>query len=272
MPSDVVTGWDLHQIFAALNPNAKTAPRLAPADPPPTCDGVICGSLDTPIRSVMVCWMLTSANVQRAQALGANAILTHEPTFYTHWDLQRQYDNAPYVAARRDEIDKLGWLVYRVHDCWDLFPDYGVADRWAAALALGPRLGEKSGTCVYEYTAPMPQPDFARRMAAALGVEGVRLAGPDRPVKRVALGVGAWGGWHHLLAGADLGADIFVTGETCEWQVVRYAGDADLPMMVVGHNDSEEPGLKGLADWLAPQVSVPVRYVRTDSCYRVIRP
>jgi putative NIF3 family GTP cyclohydrolase 1 type 2 len=266
-----MTGWDLHHCFASIAPLAKTKPVLDPNADVPTVDGVICGSLDAPVTAVAVCWMLTRANIERVRALGADAVLVHEPVFFHHTDADRPEDAAfANIAQKRALLAELGWLVYRVHDCWDPFPGYGVSDRWAAALGLSPRKGYRDCVGLYETTLTMNMGSFAKQMRDALATDHVRVVGPERPIRRVALGVGACGGWPHLLAAMKLGADIFVAGETSEWQAVRLAEDAGVPMMVVGHTESEEPGMQGLAGWLVPRLSVPVSYVRTAPTYRVL--
>jgi putative NIF3 family GTP cyclohydrolase 1 type 2 len=268
MAGSTITGWGIHRLIAGLNAGANASVAVAPAEPGPTCDGVICGSLDQPITGIVVCWMLTRANMDRVAQGDANMVITHEPTFYTQHDLVRERAETAVPGSKHAALQQLGWLVYRVHDCWDLYPRFGVADRLAAAIGLGGRVAERDGVCLYELAEPVSVDGLAQRAKRELGLEHVRVAGPDRVVRRVAVGVGAWGGWSHLLSAIQAEADVFLTGETCEWQTVRFAEDAGLPMIVVGHSESEEPGIEGLAEWLGARVPVPVRYVRTGPCYR----
>jgi len=65
-----------------------------------------------------------------------------------------------------------------------------------------------------------------------------------------------------------LGADVFVTGETVEWQTVRFALESGLGMVVVGHDNSEEFGMKAMADFLTQHFpDLGVEYIATADPY-----
>ncbi len=55
------------------------------------------------------------------------------------------------------------------------------------------------------------------------------------------------------------GADVLAVGEINEWETCEYARDAisagqKKALIVLGHANSEEPGMKYLAEWLKPLV------------------
>ena len=66
---------ELHEALRALHPV-----------PEPSVDRVVIGSPDAEVRGIGVMWMPTWAALRAAVAQGANVMVVHEPTFYTHWD------------------------------------------------------------------------------------------------------------------------------------------------------------------------------------------
>ncbi|RPH96523.1 MAG: hypothetical protein EHM72_14425, partial [Calditrichaeota bacterium] len=54
---------------------------------PDTVDRIIIGDPDTTVRKIGTCWMSTWDICKKAVNAGVNVLITHEPTFYTHRDL-----------------------------------------------------------------------------------------------------------------------------------------------------------------------------------------
>ena len=52
----------------------------------PTCDGFKCGNPSDECRGIVTTCAASMAVIRKAIELGANLILVHEPTFYTHMD------------------------------------------------------------------------------------------------------------------------------------------------------------------------------------------
>ena len=61
--------------------------------------------------------------------------------------------------------------------------------------------------------------------------------------------------------------DVFVAGEPREWEGPEYVQDAvtagqQKAMIMIGHEPSEDPGMKLCADWLKTFISeVPVEWI-----------
>jgi len=214
-------------------------------------------------------WMATPENVRRASEKGCNLIITHEPTFYNHWDEVTEFAGD---GAYRDKVALLeatGMAVIRIHDLWDRFPEFGIHDSWAKRLGLSKAVRSDEKHTLFQIE-PITLDTFARRVKGRMGVEGVRFAGPpEKAITYVTLGVGAWGGIGNLKMCMELGADVFVTGETSEWQTVRFALESGLGMVVVGHNNSEEFGMSAMAHFLSLHFpDLPVTYIPTADPYR----
>jgi putative NIF3 family GTP cyclohydrolase 1 type 2 len=93
-----------------------------------TCDGLKWGKLDKPVARVAVAWMATLNVIRQAVSQGCDLIIHHEPLFYDHWDRDPRKKSALPAKRKKDLLKRNGITVYRVHDAWDFFPEYGVLD------------------------------------------------------------------------------------------------------------------------------------------------
>jgi putative NIF3 family GTP cyclohydrolase 1 type 2 len=213
--------------------------------------------------------MAVPENIRRAHESGANLIITHEPTFFNHWDETAEFAQDQACKDKVALLEETGMTVIRIHDVWDRFPEFGIHDSWARRLGLTDVVRSDARHTLFKVDTT-PLGSFAGRVKERMGVEGVRFAGPcERPVTHVALGVGAWGGIGNLKMCMALGADVFITGETVEWETVRFALESGMAMIVVGHNNSEEFGMQAMADFLSrrfPALGI-IIYVPTADPY-----
>ncbi len=250
---------DLDRLFQSLLPE-RCAAR--------TCDGLKAGAPSTEITGIAVTWMADLAALREAVRLGLNCVVTHEPTFYNHWDRLDGLADDDQVKAKQELIHGHNLVVYRVHDAWDTFPRHGVLDSWAAALGWTEEIACDGRHKVYRLP-PATLAGIAQRIKSRMGLPGLRVFGdPARFLTRAALGIGAWGQLDDVRDVLALGAECLVTGETCEWQAASYARDAGLSMIAVGHRASENPGLRNLADYLRNRLEeVPVAFLEgEDEC------
>jgi putative NIF3 family GTP cyclohydrolase 1 type 2 len=83
---------------------------------------------------------------------------------------------------------------------------------------------------------------------------------------RIAILPGAAGGRAHLTVLKNEQPDLLIVGEVNEWETAEYVRDANAlgrktSLIVLGHSESEEPGMDWLVSWLQPKVSVKVRNI-----------
>lgn len=255
----MIRARDVDDFFTGLDPEVRKKR---------TCDGFKFGSPDAEVRGIATMWMATPENIRRAHGLGCNLIITHEPTFYNHWDETEEFVDDRAYKDKVALLEETGMTVIRIHDLWDRFPEFGIHDSWAKRTGLSKAVGSDAKHTLFEIE-PTTLEAFARRVQGRMGVTGVRFAGPpEKVVTYVTLGVGAWGGIGNLKACMELEADVFATGETVEWQTVRFALESGMCMVVVGHNNSEEFGLAAMAHFLTQHFpDLPVTYVPTRDPY-----
>lgn len=222
-----------------------------PRDPQQTVDLVIAGDAARPATGVAVTFTATVDVLERAARLGANLVITHEPTFYNHLDETEWLANDPVYRAKQALIERHGLVVWRQHDGVHVHrPD----DILQGMLRIfGWQVIDPSGPSVCE-VAPTTLRNLAAHCRMALQIGPVRIAGdPEMPCSRVGLLPGAWGGRRQIEALMNWGADVVVCGESPEWETCEYVRDArQLGMakglVVLGHANSEEAGMQYYAE------------------------
>src|SRR5205809_681345 len=89
------------------------------AVPEPSVDRIIVGDPATLARGIAVVWMPTWSALRGADALGCNIVVAHEPTFFTHHDLDgfdQAFADVPRKAAaslRQTRDAKRQWVEER---------------------------------------------------------------------------------------------------------------------------------------------------------------
>lgn len=246
--------------------------------PEPSVDRVIVGNPGAVVRGIAVMWTPTWSALREALADGCNVVVAHEPTFFSHLDLdafEGEKSGLSQAAlnamsgtrdAKRRWIEENGMVVIRCHDVLDLMPG-GVADSLARKLGFG-----ESDVLVNEpyyrvvRVAPATRADeLAARLARAFGTigqPGVAFYGdPARKVERLGLGTGyACEPWRFV----ELGADMCVTidDRIKTWIETEWADDAGFPMVVIHHGTSEEWGVHTLRELLAKRYpELPVKLI-----------
>jgi len=247
------------QMFLDKMKNKLGAPHMEQ-----TVDNVICGDPAQELTGIAVTFMATAEVIRKAAAAGVNLILTHEPTFYNHRDDERQLEGITAFAAKKQLLAESGVCVARVHDGMHaVTPDliYAGMEKelgWA-------RYACKDHPKVYTLPARSLR-TLAGELKAALAVDTVRIVGnADIECSRVGFLVGAYslGSFEEgreadsIRMMQELSLDVLVCGELIEWTTCAYVRDAaalgeNRALAIVGHNRSEEAGMKHFADYIKP--------------------
>ena len=268
---------ELHAALRALHPV-----------PEPSVDRIILGSAETEVRGVGVMWMPTWAALRAAAAAGANVMVVHEPTFYTHRDLdefaQEFAGLKPRARAALEEtraakerwIREQGLVVIRCHDVIDAMPG-GVVDSLARALGFSADQAVATGNYrVISLREPRRAAGIARHLArafAALGQPGVAFYGDEnRLVTKLGLGTGyGCDPWRQIELGAEMA--LVIDDRIKVWTEPVWAEDAGYPLAVINHGTSEEWGVRTLAGIFRKQFpQLPVHLVPQGCGYRWITP
>jgi putative NIF3 family GTP cyclohydrolase 1 type 2 len=226
-----------------------------------TVDRIIIGDPETIVKKIGTCWMSTWDACKNAVAAGVNVLITHEPTFYTHRDLDEDPNNflrseftkKQYLAQierKKKWINDNGLVIIRNHDTLDALPERGIP------FALGSFLGFRNSDIiasrtyynVYKFNT-QPASSFARTIAEKLkelGQPGIAFYGdPSREVSSVGIGTG----WIcDPMDYADLKPDVFIAIDDIIRTHIQtvYAEDTGHPLILINHGTSEEMGMRSL--------------------------
>ena len=240
---------------------------VTPLPPEKTCDQLMAGSLSQEVKRIGSTFMATVDVIRKAADLGVNLIITHEPTWFTGRDDTEWLRDDPIYIAKKNLIEETGVAIWRFHDHMHMDQDDGIfrgIDRelgWREyrIKAAGDAPDGLFGGC-YQIPATTLR-ELATFFKKTLAMEVVQIVGdPGQPVRRVgimpgggSLGLGSENMPMRLMAARDL--DLIICGEITEWTLPAYVRDATQlgfakAILVLGHERSEEPGMKHLGDWM----------------------
>lgn len=219
----------------------------SPMERDKTCDGLVFGDGEREVKTVAVTIIASPAVIRRARELGADMILTHEPTFATA--LAGEGD--PIVTAKRALCEEVGIPILRLHDHMH-FTDVdkinlGVLSRIGLA-------GDFDGQKTFTLREPMTAAALITLICERLALRHPRYIGdPDRPVRTLSLLFGAWGDARILSELSRPEVDLAIIGEGCEYSICEYVRDAvelgaPKGLLILGHMGSEKAGMEYLAD------------------------
>lgn len=246
-----------------------------------TVDTFKAGDPSQPVTGVVSTFLPTCEVIETAASMGANLIITHEPTFYNHLDQTEWLEDDPVYAYKRRLLDRHGIAVWRFHDAWHLYEpdgiltgflrklgweDYPVSDadrrNLPSILEIPPQsLSELAAYCKQRLAISHP----------------IQLVGdPEMTCRRVGLMLGAYGGRGQIgfLGGSDI--DVLMVGEINEWETSVYVQDArsmgrSSSLLILGHANSEEPGMEYMVEWLkAALPDVPVHHVASGDPFVLV--
>jgi putative NIF3 family GTP cyclohydrolase 1 type 2 len=222
---------------------------------------------------VATTFMATVDVIRRAIEMGCNLIITHEPTYFTGLDNIDWVKDDPVYKRKKALIDDSKISIWRYHDHMHggnedlsyagLLKDLGWENYLSKAIPQ-PHCYEIPATTVSALVG------FLKK---ALGMKVIQVVGdPKMKCSRVGflVGGGSLGlGREEMPAKLmhDQQLDVMICGEITEWTLSAYINDAaamgfNKAMIVVGHERSEEPGMKELAKRLQPLLkNIPVRFL-----------
>lgn len=211
--------------------------------------GLLLGSLKTEVTGCVISLDATDAAVNTALDLGANLIVTHHPVIFQ--PLRAIYDNSVVSRLARHQIS-----VISAHTNLDLARG-GVNDALCEALNLQevvPFLNKDNLGRIGVLRDDMEITSFASYVKRYLSAHSVTFTPANRPIRRVAVVSGSGG--DYLAAAITSGADALLTGEAKHHEIIA-AINAEFPLVIAGHHDTEAVVLKSLSMRLStafPQV------------------
>lgn len=229
-----------------------------------TVDTFKAGDPDAPVSGIATTFIATFDVLKRAVAGGKNLIITHEPTFWEHRDRTDALAGDPVLAAKQKYIADHGLIIFRFHDHWHMRRPDGIFEGFLRDAGWK-QFETKPGL----YTVPRTTlKALAAELQKKFRTRSVRVIGdPALQATRVAFVPGAAPLPMQMAAIRDDANEVVILGEASEWQVGEFVRDAGLmgrkkAAILLGHVQSEEPGMQECARWLKTFVSeVPIEFV-----------
>jgi len=237
------------------------------------------GNPQTEVKGIVVAFMATQQVLERSVELGANLIITHEGTFFSHHDTKESsYVHDPVYKAKSRFIEESGLAIYRFHDYWHRYEPDGIMEGLIHALDWNDYVTEHLPIAAVVDVQPTKLAQIIEHIKKKLGIRYLRIAG-DLSINcsRIGLLAGYRGGGENaipLFAKYEL--DLMIYGEGPEWETPEYVRDAIYmgrhhALVVLGHSESEQPGMKLLADQLIKiYPGIPVHYMPVDHVFSVV--
>ncbi|WP_308635458.1 Nif3-like dinuclear metal center hexameric protein [Paenibacillus silvisoli] len=243
--------------------------RRADEASPNGADRLLFGDASAEVTGIAVTFMATLEVLEQAHAFGANLVISHEGVFYSHHHVLPVQEEEPVYHAKLEAITSLGLAVYRYHDGVHRQGIDGIMEGLVQALGWEGFVESHEPAAAVVSLPPCTVGELAEHVKRRLGLGMLRAVGnPAMTCSRVGLLVGYRGGGglaiplfeRHRL-------DAVIYGEGPEWETPEYVRDAAhagqaKALLVLGHAESEQPGMRLLADRLADRFpSVPVHFV-----------
>jgi len=233
-----------------------------------TVDTFKAGNPDAPVTGIAVTFMATYDVLGRAVQQGCNFIITHEPTFYEHQEDTSQLDPDPVIEAKRKFIKDNNLTVWRFHDHIHMTEPDGIV---AGMIELfgWEKFQKHNESLKFEMPKPMSLQQFVNGLKDKFSHSIFRIIGdPSMQFTKFGFAPGASGSVMQMkmLQGDDV--EVLIVGETREWETVEYVRDAkDMSMkkalIILGHCDSEEAGMKYCCEWLKSFIEgVPIKFIQ----------
>jgi len=268
-----------------------------------TWDQFLAGDPDSAVTGIAVSWMPTFQTLEKASEAKCNLFVTHEPLytislggkgeavsgsreamdriswmksterFLAHEPITNVVSvDDPWVRKKR-WLDETGMVVYRCHDFWDDFPKIGIHGAWADWLGFTDEPVATMRFYEVHETGDVTLGALAERIlqrTKLIGQDVVHVVGDrNRVVSRIAIGTGAITDYRDMFG---MGADVLLLTDdgTRLWESGQWSLDSGIPILIVNHSASEEPGMRTLAGYIregfpgVPVIEIPVGCIYTS--------
>lgn len=231
-----------------------------------TVDTFKAGDPDQKVTGIATTFIATMDVLKEAKDLNCNLIITHEPTFYNHLDETSHLKNDPVYQAKLKYIEDNGLIIFRFHDHIHRTDPDGIMEGMLEKLDW-----KKYVVSVEPMILEFPKMyvgDLAKELKIAFDKSPIRVIGNmNAAFTRVAFAPGAPGYEAHIRLLERDDVDILVGGEVPEWETITYVRDAvgagmNKTLILLGHVNSEEAGMKYCANWLSGFIkNIPIHFI-----------
>jgi len=241
-----------------------------------TVDTFKAGNPDQKVTGIATTFIATMDVLKKAKDLNSNLIITHEPTFYNHLDETSHLINDPVYQAKLKFIEDNNLIIFRFHDHIHRTNPDGIVAGMMEKLEWKDNVVDEN-QLILQFDR-MYVGELASELKKTFDKSPIRVIGdPNMSFTKVALSPGAPGYRAHLRLLERDDVEVLVAGEVPEWESITYVRDAigaDMKkaMILIGHVNSEEAGMKYCAEWLNGFLdNIPIHFVPAGDPFYIPR-
>ena len=239
---------------------------------PNTVDIIKEGSHDTPVKGIVTSMFATMDVLKDAVKKDCNLIIVHEPLYYNHLDETTQFQNDSVYLKKKKFINDHKLVVWRFHDYIHRINPDGIISGMVEKLGW-----KKNQTPDNPYKFYFPQitlNDLLKNLKKTFPENSFYVVGkPSMKLSNVIYTPGASGSETQIQQLQKSDVDLVIAGEVPQWESYEYVRDAiaqgrKKAIILIGHINSEEYGMKFCADWLSKFIKdIPIHYIESGSSY-----
>lgn len=243
-----------------------------------TVDRLLTGDPGTSVTGIGITFMPTYQVIQQAVELGVNLLITHEGPYYSHQSQTDWLQQDPIYVQKQGLIEASGLAMFRLHDYIHKYEPDGITAGLVQALDWENCIDRVHSASMILDLPEMTVVEIAEHLKLKLNVPYVRVVGDmAMRCRRVGILVGYRGGGTNAIPlFAQERLDLIIAGEGPEWETPEYVRDARQQarrqaLIMLGHAESEAPGMKALAKRLqALFPAVPVHFLEEQPLYQIL--
>lgn len=242
-----------------------------------TVDTLKFGNPDEEVSKIAISFMPTYDVIQQAVDQGVSLLICHEGIFYSHMD-EVDFGTNKVQEEKYRLIQKSGIAIYRSHDYIHRYKPDGIMAGMLKTLEWEPFIEENRPTETIVNIPTMTVREVINYLKEQLRVDFIRYVGDlSMDCSRVALLAGYRGGSKTVIPSfEEHNVDLVIYGEGPEWETPEYVRDAvaqgrSKALLILGHLESEEPGMEylaGLVQKMFPEI--PVHFIPTNQCIKYL--
>ncbi|AIQ19780.1 transcriptional regulator [Paenibacillus sp. FSL H7-0357] len=248
------------------------------ATPDGTVDKLEPGGLETKVQGIVTAFSASQYVIEQAIALGANLIITHEGVFFSHQDHREWLMHDSVYKQKADLIAGSGLGIYRFHDYLHRYTPDGIMEGLLRALDWQKYVSSHQPSASILTIPAMKVAEVAEYLKRQLQIPYLRVAGSlSTSCRRVGILVGYRGSGATAIPLIEQESlDLIIAGEGPEWETPEYIRDAahqgrSKALIMLGHAESEAPGMSYLAERLSLQFpQLPVHFVKDQPVFQIV--
>ncbi|MCD8177569.1 MAG: Nif3-like dinuclear metal center hexameric protein [Tannerellaceae bacterium] len=226
------------------------------------------GNPNTVVMGITTTFMGTLDILQKSLKAGNNMIISHEPIFWNHTDIDEGLTGDPVYLHKLDFMTRNGLIVFRFHDhLHGRKPVDSIAEGWNEVMGWENYRYNKEKR-MYTLPEPVTLASYAQEVKKRLRSDSVRVVGdPQLIIRTVGMGSNKVPVRDGRLPAADL---IFHYEPDRENSVTEYERDIVLSgqqkaFISVSHNRREEDGMGNCARWLRTILpEIPIQFISSE--------